>query len=787
MELTIDNQRAILGKEQVLIPASYPANAASIEALREGRKLKLTLPRCPTNDRLFGRAFDPETATRFNATRHRASLSHDAATLFEGSLRLMQASTEGYRVELREGGADWATAAALTRFNALKIDYNRPLTPTTIHDSWSNEDPVRFFPIHRDSYEVAHSSLDLLPTERLLSVDDYHPFLHLETIVKRIFTEAGYTIRSRFLESSFFRSLYMSGAYTSRDTTALAKQMGFRAARLNDVSATANRLGRVYTNPFMSINSIGNLVESATPQSIDSEGKVVANLYNHGDCFKIDDDGSICYTPLAAASIGFEYHLRYTTQHRIRSRTQLTGFDSIYLGSGNELRFTLANRYVDRRNSLNCGQEYRIIVFDHNEGDIYRLYYSYENSPKTLWCGFSTRSTAITTPASATISNPQLEVLHDGVWVTYTGDWAIYDGYIEEVGKTIVELRIRTASEPLTPSSPKRFDNFYLFGAEPGMQLTIHAGTTIESFFRASPGYGTMLRFADVAHLSIRQIDLLEALAHLFNLRFSTDEARHEVTIEPFDTFYTSPPIDWRPLIDREQPIVLTDLTTQLHAQRAWGYAEGDGVVKRFERETEGPLGYWRTTTDSEATLMGTQTQRNPLFAPTVSSLGHYANAPSARLLQIGDRDTVEADAVEITPRIVSYCGLHSLAEGERWGFPADDGRYPLAVFHFAGDDECLPVNLGFEDREGVKGLHRFYDRQLHHECYGGLIELSLRIPPHRFEALMTPRSSAGNLQSTFRLATPEGEACGILLEVGSYDAESGRLNCTLLRTDRTR
>ncbi|MFQ7503240.1 MAG: hypothetical protein ACLRMJ_09330 [Alistipes finegoldii] len=98
-------------------------------------------------------------------------------------------------------------------------------------------------------------------------MDDYHPFLHVATLVETIFGEAGYRIESRFMESDLFRSLYMSGAYASRDTAALAARMGFFARRLSSATAKADYSGRVAANPNTALNSVGNIVETATPQT----------------------------------------------------------------------------------------------------------------------------------------------------------------------------------------------------------------------------------------------------------------------------------------------------------------------------------------------------------------------------------------------------------------------------------------------------------------------------------------------------------------------------------------
>ena len=194
---------------------------------------------------------------------------------------MLSASDEGYRIEIRDGGAGWAKNAARRMFNALGVDFRAALTPETILAGWTDDSPVKFFPIRRDEYPQRNSPTDLLPAQRLLTVDDYHPFLHVATLVETIFGEAGYRIESRFMESELFRSLYMSGAYASRDTAALAARMGFFARRLSSATAKADYSGRVAANPNTALNSVGNIVETATPQTPDADGEPVPGLSNN--------------------------------------------------------------------------------------------------------------------------------------------------------------------------------------------------------------------------------------------------------------------------------------------------------------------------------------------------------------------------------------------------------------------------------------------------------------------------------------------------------------------------
>ena len=266
MELKIDGQICDLKAGSIAVPGYDAARLADPEACREGRSLKIPIPATPRNDALVGFACDPHAAGGFNDALHTAELSAEGSVLIGGTVRLLAASGEGYTLEIRDGGAGWAENAARRMFSRLGVAWDNVLTPTAIVESWTDDSPVKFFPIHRDEYRRQNSSSDLLPAERLLSVEDYHPFLHVATLVGQIFREADYEVKSRFFESAFFRSLYMSGAYASRDTAALAARMGFFARRLSSATAKADYSGRVDANPNTALNSVGNIVETATPE-----------------------------------------------------------------------------------------------------------------------------------------------------------------------------------------------------------------------------------------------------------------------------------------------------------------------------------------------------------------------------------------------------------------------------------------------------------------------------------------------------------------------------------------
>jgi hypothetical protein len=783
MELTIDGRLCDLGGERIIAPEYAAAKLADPEAAREGHSLRITIPPTPANDELADFARDPHTAARFNAELHTTRLSVEGATIISGTVRLLGASNEGYLLEIRDGGAGWAKNAAHRMLNTLCIDYQATLTPATVLASWTDDSPVKFFPVIRDEYPRQNSSSDLLPAERLLTVDDYHPFLHIATLTRAIFAEAGYRIESRFMESEWFRSLYMSGAYRSRDTTALASRMGFFARRLSPVTASADYSGRVTANPKDVAGTVGNFVETATPQSIDSDGEPIPELHNNGRCFGLEN-GKIVFTPTSAVSAGFECYIKYTTDHRILTRDRLRGFDTIGLDENTLMQFTLANRYKDRRGGIVSNYRYLAIVFDHTEGARYRLTYTYNGAAGTLWTEFADRTAHAATPASGAVENPVLLVYENSNWVPYAKDWALYDGYIAETGQTTVEVRVRTAAEHIGPSSPRYFNLMFFQGAEAGMSLTLHKECSLQPHFSSAPGFGSVIRFDDVARHRVRQIVLLEALQHLFNLRFHTEEATKTVRVEPADDFFGSGPVaDWRAKSDFSQPVLLADIAPEVHEHRTWGYLAGDGAVTRFDAEAESPLGEWSAATDSYAAKEGEKELRSPLFCPTLNTTGHYANAPAASIMQVGDRDDTLQDGANFTPRIVSYAGMHPLPEGQRWGYPSGGQEYPLAAFLFAGDDTSEGFSLCFEDRGGVPGLHRYYDRQLALESAGQRIDLSVQLAPHEFETLFTPGTGAPDLRSVFLLDSGQEPVRATLHAIEEYDPEAASVRCTFTRS----
>ena len=94
-----------------------------------------------------------------------------------------------------------------------------------------------------------------------MSTADYMPFLSVEALVKRIFADAGYELRSEFMAGEEFRSLCMSGRYRAASTSRLRSSMWFCAGRTSEATASADSLGRVYVSPLVLTLSLIHISE----------------------------------------------------------------------------------------------------------------------------------------------------------------------------------------------------------------------------------------------------------------------------------------------------------------------------------------------------------------------------------------------------------------------------------------------------------------------------------------------------------------------------------------------
>lgn len=345
VELKIDGVLCPLTDTNVELPKYSCSKLRSVEAWREGGSVEAKIVATSEVERLMGYAGDLHRAEDFNDSYHEAKVYVDGVEMFSGRVILLGVEHaemgDIYRIEIRSGGAEWAESAATTRLRNSAVDCDITMTMRGIEGSWTDGGAVCMLPLKRDSYPE-YKTTGLYVSQRMLLPQDYHPFLSVREIIKSIVEGSGYTLHSNFLSSSLFDKLMISGAYRRPDVEAAYAQMGFKAMRSTSTTAAAGDNGRVDAWVPVIASNVGAIVDTVNPNVEDDSGELLSEAYNNGGCFKMVS-GRPRFVPKREISVAFDIHLRYTTDYRITSSKQLTGFDRIYVGNGCYVDLKLQN------------------------------------------------------------------------------------------------------------------------------------------------------------------------------------------------------------------------------------------------------------------------------------------------------------------------------------------------------------------------------------------------------------------------------------------------------------
>lgn len=781
VELWIDGARCDIDQIATLPIDFDVARLTKVEGAREGRTVELSLPPTPANNRLFEVSHELDNTARFNMEHHTARLEKEGVTIFEGSVYLLATTIEkgvitSYKIRIKEGGAEWIESVVYGSISDLEIPFSGRLNLATISHSWEGEQAVRFLPIYRGNYQPHYSTESELPVERILLTDDYHPFISIRDMVQAMFAKSGYKLRSDFLDSELGRSLYMSGEYSLTHNERAQERCDFLARRKEVGVATADYVGRVYASTAFSSHTVGPIVDTADPNATDGNGEKMSDTFCKEGCFKMNSAGNICFEPKMAVKVGFLLHLEYSTEYKILSRERFRGFDSVEGVLGERVDVVLANTCRDFRDNLSTNTQYRVLVFDHVESRQYQLEATLSNGSTMLLHGWSSRSSIMATP-SYKVQSLRLYYRDgsDDEWRLYDQDWAIYAGYIEEQGMIDVEMDFRLSPQEVAANERLVLDKFWFGGADPGMKLKIGTATSLRPYFTSVPGYDSMLEFKDIAP-HIRQVELLSALGEMFNLAFYTDRSRRVLHIEPLEQLYEQEQVvDWSSRVDHTGTLRIADSGLDRAQNTVLTYRDSDFATHTFNTENETTLGRWSFRNPLYGTTDSTKSLGNSLFTTTLNISDTLLTAPSASLLQVGDRGEEMSFESSFTPRIVCYKGMRKLPKGETWGSTYTRlDSYPYAAFV---DEES--INLCFEERNNIEGLHHHYLPMLLRQRDSRRVTLDLLLTTAEIASLFTANGTKPSLRTRFRLNI-QGESQPFrLVGVEQWDLRSNIVRCT--------
>lgn len=768
--LRVDGVEIPLATKSLVLPSFDARSLRSCEAQREGATMIVSVKVSEEVSRLFGLANEAYPIECFNKEYHYGEVVEDGVVLFAGVVSYCSTEYRNgepyYNIRIASGGATWADRAASTKLRDTPINASRLLNLVDIYESWTDDNPIKMLPLNRDSYPEADSS-GLYQVYHPKLPQDYHPFISVKSLMESILCDDGYSIESSFMNSPLFEKLMISGAYKGVDSDVAHATMGFYAMRSTTSSAKANSGGRVEVSLPKHESSLGTMVDTVSPTTVDENGNLCENAYSHGGCFTFEN-GVPLFRPRREVDVAFDLHFDYTTDYKIISSKWLKGFTRLYAGVGCSVEVALPNPNRDCRDEVQVNTMYKLYIFDYDDSASYRLTGLGEVSGRVSSVQFASVPTTKVTL--------QKRDAGEALYKEYEGDWALYEGYVAERGTKRVEFTLRTPYEHCTPSSPKRFDTIYFSGAEQGQQLTLHSGCSITPVFGGTVGYGRSVEFADVANHDISNLDIVNAVAQMFNLCIYTHRPSKRIFIEPYDDFFGGDIVDWRSR-QRDDNAQYKECVVDSFMVTKLGYLPADGALGYCYGVDREEFGQWQHFVDSYATKQSVDSRLNPIFHPTASMPTLVGTAPSASVLVVGDREVVE-DMAYVEPRIVLYHGIRELPKGEYW--PAAYGRdvYPCVAFHSAEEGETLC----FEDRDGITGLHRYYDKELRECATSQMLTTNIYLPPEQYVALLDPNTEGANLRSRFRLNIQNTPSLFRLDAIEGYDGERYIARCRFQR-----
>lgn len=789
LKLFIDGHQAdIETTSEVLVSLSAASFTQTSSWGRAGYSKSITIPATPLNRRLMGDCESPLVVGHFNHVPHTARVEWGGSTIIEGSIYLTacRLGREGYyKFNIIGNAREWVRSAHQP-LAALPIDYAETFSAEEVAESIEAQGDrlVRWLPVER----LGHQSEGEGALRRLLPTD-HHPFLHIGTLVERIFASADYQVESKFLAGEFFRSLYMSGSLAERFAAEeVAAEGDFRAVRTADSEPqSADVFGRVWADHLANYHTVGNLVDSTSEE---------VGGYNRGDSFGTDSTGRIRFRPCRDVAVAFDVTVRYRTDYRILSRHELVGFDTIRPTWGDTLREPLENRFDDNRGTaLQAGYDYTLLIFDHPaDGSEYRLV-GYEQmsdgtTTERILCHTTSRATTVNT-SHQNVSNLKLQYLVAGEPYDSSLDWALYDGYVTEHGTTERTLTLRTLPIVVEADEELFFDLFYIGGAEQGQTLTLLAGTSLTPVFYSVPlAEGGEFEWADVVPKGVTQMQLLEALRDLFDLQIYTDPSLRRVFIEPRCSFHdTDRIISLAGRTLNSSPIEVEELGFDAYATEQVAYRGGDAAVaERAEGWDE-----WQASVANIFASEGVRRRVNSLFAPSVEVAGTIPSAPSAHLVAVGDEGAGKASnhlfQLNFTTKIISYGGPCTLPEGQEWPWPIEGATtYPRLDFFAPAEEDDEggvarePLSLRMADCNGVAGLGSSYHQsRINTLNHSRRLTLGLIAYPEEVASLMTPTSVGWDFRALF-LVDVAGEQVLCRLEaINDYNPATAVASATFV------
>lgn len=752
----------------------------SIESSKAPFSKTIKLPDTPNNRSVMGFASEIY-ATRFNNQIHSAEIDIDGFTIMKGEAQFNKYESEYFHVNFVGAEIEWIKRATETPL--VNTDFEFPYDEfdgLTVENSLHlGHSAIRFIPAATGKLRQRLNDEDHWGDRITTTLSDYVPFFHIGDLLTAIFTQCNYSIKSTFMQTPLFRSLYISGKWASGDVEKPKEANGFRAGRFSGVEVEAAK---------ENISSQYHIIDTADPDAESEDGDKADSVYDNGKCISFQSVNRPIFTAKKDVVVGFRYYLHYfspTVCTTLPMGTDVSFYNEIripnFAGTG-KTKYVDAIGFTqdfkkDQKHSITPLTKYYLVLFPSiiiSPGD------------KSLSVGWNMDTD--------TPSEYRYESVTSSVITTsdvMQGRAYLYDKYtnrripdkfwmIQEMPSEVeVKITIDCAPRFIEAGTiiPLNAPSFHGTGMVQDKEkiIGISNNTYIETLFSSTPTVGEAMNTSNLlAYDEVKQIEFIKAIKQMFNLQFLTDLLTRTVYIEPYNDFYGAGVIDWSDRIDLSQPVTVEELGADLGSRFILSYNGDD----QSTLNARGVFGLPNRIANKQDYIVANELLHIPKMIT-----GACVLAPTAQVLDLStdgkfmDEDVYDRSDVNIEPTVISYGGQKPLPAGQKWPYPTLSERYVPAI-GFVDDS----VNISFN---GTNSLAKHYSRNLNQYRYGKRITVTLALRPQDIEPFMIIEDRNQDYRAEILLKIKDEMVRCYLEEITDYNPDKAVTKCTFITTER--
>lgn len=308
------------------------------------------------------------------------------------------------------------------------------------------------------------------------------------------------------------------------------------------------------------------------------------------------------------------------------------------------------------------------------------------------------------------------------------------------------------------------------------------SGGSLKPSFAWGVAQGDPVKMLDVGGDTLAE-DMLRAIMQLYNLLILTNPKTKEVNIYSFAEFWNDNIVDWGNRIDLDSDISVSAIGDSIGETVMLRYADDSPRIEYYDARHELPYFAYKYNLPSKVATDDKEVQ-NALFSPAymvrVSDEfeGGDGNVPAVAKKD-AEGTTLEFNVADVPHTVVL------VAEG---GESVAPSKLPIDTTVFGDIGGIQPpmtdtikemATLSFANREGVNGLHQYYDKQVELWKKGKRLVCNCRVEPWEVESLRYNTDNI-NFRSLFYLNI-KGEDVYARLEGIEYEPSNATNKCTFI------